>query len=119
MRFLAHWHGILCEQLPTRVPDPVRREALMGLVNRLNPAGWLEPDEITAGLQDAGEALERLSHVFARRRRKGRRSTRMGAGPGPKDPEAAGEGRASGDQDDAAPPETPGVVDVDEPAPHE
>ncbi len=76
MRFLADWHGILCEQLPQRIAEPERREALMSLVQRLNPAGWLDPDEIAAGLSAASEALESLSRVLSKRRRKTRRNGR-------------------------------------------
>jgi len=74
MRFLAHWHGILCEQLPQRVVDPERRASLMTVVQRLNPAGWIDADEISAGLAQATEALERLSRLLSKRRRKARRS---------------------------------------------
>jgi hypothetical protein len=76
MRFLAHWHGILCEQLPEKISDPIRREALMTLAQRLNPAGWIDADEIAVGIQQAGEALEQLSRVLSRRRRKPRRGSR-------------------------------------------
>jgi hypothetical protein len=76
MRFLAHWHGILCEQLPERVSDPIRREVLTTLAQRLNPAGWIDADEIAVGIQQAGEALEQLSRVLSRRRRKPRRGSR-------------------------------------------
>jgi hypothetical protein len=76
MRFLAHWHGLLCEHLPQRIQEPERRAALMTLADRLNPAGWVDADEIAAGLQRAGEALEQLSRVLAKRRRKNRRSGR-------------------------------------------
>lgn len=71
--FLAHWHPIIRERIPHRTSDPARREALTALADRLNPANWTDADEITAGLQQAAEALERLSHVFAKRRRRGRR----------------------------------------------
>lgn len=115
MRFLAHWHGILCEQLPQRVPDAQRREALMALVNRLNPAGWLEPDEITAGVQDASEALDRLSNVFARRRRKNRRGARSASSLPASSaegtpPEEAPEELATGDGSV----ESPGAADTDD-----
>ncbi len=76
MRFLADWHGTLCEQLPQRIADPERLEALMSLVQRLNPAGWIDPDEIAAGLSAGAEALEQLSRLLSRRRRKTRRSGR-------------------------------------------
>jgi hypothetical protein len=71
--FLAHWHPIIRERIPHRTSDPARQEALTALADRLNPANWTDADEITAGLQQAAEALERLSHVFAKRRRRGRR----------------------------------------------
>ena len=71
--FLSHWHPIIRERIPLRTSDPARQEALNALADRLNPANWTDADEITAGLQQASEALERLSHVFAKRRRRGRR----------------------------------------------
>jgi hypothetical protein len=71
--FLSHWHPIIRERIPHRTSDPSRQEALNALADRLNPANWTDADEITAGLQQAAEALERLSHVFAKRRRRGRR----------------------------------------------
>src|SRR5215204_3563727 len=79
--FLAHWHPIIRERIPHRTSDPVRQEALNALADRLNPANWTDADEITAGLQQAAEALERLSLVFAKRRRRGRRK--------PKEPRSA------------------------------
>lgn len=71
--FLSHWHPIIRERIPLRTSDPGRQEALNALADRLNPANWTDADEITAGLQQAAEALDRLSHVFAKRRRRGRR----------------------------------------------
>ena len=71
--FLARWHPSIRERIPHRTSDPARQEALNALADRLNPANWTDADEITAGLQQAAEALERLSHVFAKRRRRGRR----------------------------------------------
>jgi len=82
--FLAHWHPIIRERIPHRTSDATRQEALNALADRLNPANWTDADEITAGLQQAAEALERLSHVFAKRRRRGRRrskDTRTTPGP--------------------------------------
>ena len=49
--------------------------ALLALAERLNPAGWTDADQITTGLQQAADALERLSRVMARRRRRSRRSS--------------------------------------------
>ena len=74
--FLTHWHPILRERIPHRTSDPARQEALNALADRLNPTNWTDADEITAGLQQAAEALERLSHVFAKRRRRGRRKSK-------------------------------------------
>jgi hypothetical protein len=82
--FLSHWHPIIRERIPHRTADPARQEALNALADRLNPANWTDADEITAGLQQAAEALERLSHVFSKRRRRGRRRVKDGhASPGP------------------------------------
>jgi hypothetical protein len=71
--FLEKWHAIIRERIPRRTSDPVRLEALQALTERLNPAAWTDADQIAVGLQQASEALERLSRVFARRRRRARR----------------------------------------------
>ena len=73
MAFLAHWYPILRDRVPQRTADPARTEALLALAERLNPAGWTDADQIVTGLQLAAESLERLSHVFSRRRRRPRR----------------------------------------------
>jgi hypothetical protein len=80
--FLSHWHPIIRERIPHRTSDPARQAALNALADRLNPANWTDADEITAGLQQAAEALERLSHVFAKRRRRGRRRPDQRRTPG-------------------------------------
>jgi len=72
--FLAHWYPIARERVVQRMSDPVRREALAALAERLNPAAWTDADEVTTGLQQASEALERLSRVLTRRRRRSGRS---------------------------------------------
>jgi hypothetical protein len=72
--FLARWYPIVRDRIPQRTADPARREALLALAERMNPAAWTDADQIVAGLQQAGEALERLSRVFARRRRRPRRA---------------------------------------------
>jgi hypothetical protein len=82
--FLAHWYPIVRDRIPQRTADPVRREALLALAERMNPAAWTDADQIAAGLQQAGEALERLSHVFAQRRRRSRRA-KGAARSGPRD----------------------------------
>ena len=71
--FLARWYPIVRERIPLRTSDPVRREALTALAERLNPAAWTDADQIAAGLERAVEALERLSRVLSRRRRRARR----------------------------------------------
>jgi hypothetical protein len=68
--FLAKWYADLRERIPQRTTDVERQETLLALAERLNPATWTDADQITAGLQQAGEALERLSRVFAKRRRR-------------------------------------------------
>ena len=102
--FLLKWHPLISERLAQRTADPERRAALLALAERLNPAGWTDADQITAGLQQAAEALERLSRVMARRRRRPRRPSgdRRNAGSG----ESAGAGQSatsgeSADSDDS------------------
>ena len=73
--FLALWYPIVRDKIPQRTSDPARREALLALAERLNPAAWTDADEIAAGLQAAAESLDRLSRVFSRRRRRSRRTT--------------------------------------------
>jgi hypothetical protein len=77
--FLQHWYPVVRERVDRRAADPDRHAALLSLAERMNTDGWA-PDEVEAKLQQAGEALERLSHVFARRRRRARRRP---AGDGP------------------------------------
>ena len=86
--FLNEWYPIVRERIPARTSDPGRQEALLALAERLNPAGWTDADQITSGLQEAAQALERLSRVFAKRRRRARRRSPNAAsgassGPGP------------------------------------
>ncbi|NOT27005.1 MAG: hypothetical protein HOP16_12975 [Acidobacteria bacterium] len=72
--FLLHWYPMARERVTQKVSDPVRREALMALAERLNPASWTDADEVATGLQQASEALERLSRVLTRRRRRSGRN---------------------------------------------
>jgi len=72
LAFLQHWYPIVRERVDRRASDPDRHTALLSLAERMNPEGWA-PEEMETRLQQAGEALERLSHVFARRRRRARR----------------------------------------------
>ena len=71
--FLTRWYPIVRDRIPQRTADPARREALLALADRLNPSAWTDADQIVSGLQQASEALERLSRVFARRRRRSKR----------------------------------------------
>jgi hypothetical protein len=71
--FLNKWYVTTREKIPQRAPDPARQAVLFALAERLNPAAWTDADQITAGLQDAAEALQRLSHVFAKRRRRSKK----------------------------------------------
>jgi hypothetical protein len=72
--FLLNWYLKLRERVPHRTSDPVRREALMALVERLNPEVWVGEDAVAAGLQDASEALQRLAALFTKRRKRARRA---------------------------------------------
>jgi hypothetical protein len=83
--FLGRWYALIRERIPRRTSDPVRQEALIALTERLNPASWTDADQIAAGLQQASEALERLSRVFSRRHRRTRRRSNDSrpASPGP------------------------------------
>ena len=81
--FLAEWYQRICERIPHRTQDSARQATLRALADRMNPAAWTDADQIAAGLQQAAEALERLSHVFARRRRRARRgNSRSDGGSG-------------------------------------
>ena len=90
--FLALWYPIVRDRIPQRTSDPVRRETLLALAERLNPAAWTDADEIVAGLPQAADALERLSREFSRRRRRPRRtptrSTREASTVGAVEPSA-------------------------------
>ena len=63
--FLAHWYPIARERVPQRMSDPVRREALTALAERLNPAAWTDADQVQQGLQQrvrgAGAPLASVS----------------------------------------------------------
>lgn len=72
--FLNRWYPEIRDRLALRTADPERRDALLALAERLNPAAWTDADQITAGLPAAAEALERLARVMARRRRRARRA---------------------------------------------
>jgi hypothetical protein len=88
MAFLALWYPQLRDRIAQRTSDPGRRDALLALAERLNASAWTDADEITAGMQGAAEALDRLSHVFARRRRRARKRTGAAVGDAP-EPTAA------------------------------
>lgn len=93
LAFLRHWYPIVRERVERRASDADRHAALLSLSERMNPEGWSD-EETETRLQQASEALERLSHVFARRRRRTRRRT--GAEPAPQGgPSAANESAAA------------------------
>lgn len=73
MAFLDRTYPAVRERIATRVADPARRDVLLALADRLNPTAWTDADQITTGLQQASEALARLSIVLGRRRRRGRK----------------------------------------------
>lgn len=74
--WLRTWYPIVRERVPHRTHDPVRREALYALAERLNPEPWVGEEAIAQGLRDAADALMRLSRVFGKRRRRPRRGGR-------------------------------------------
>jgi len=78
--FLARWYPLIRERITQRMSDPARRDALLALAERLNPTAWTDADQITNGLPHAAEALDRLSRVFAKRRRRAKKR------PAPTDP---------------------------------
>jgi hypothetical protein len=99
--FLAGVYPIVRERIAARSPDPVRLETLLALAERLNPDAWTDADQITTGLQQAAEALERLAHVLAKRRRRPRRKPR-GAVPVSAGAEPAGDLGGENDVSDGA-----------------
>ena len=74
LAFIGRWYPELRDRIPHRTQDPIRRETLLALVERLNAAAWETEEQILAGLQTAAEALHRLSRVFSKRRRRPRRA---------------------------------------------
>ncbi len=84
--FLNHWYPLIKERIRVRTTDAARQEALLALAERVNTAAWTDADQIAAGLARAGEALERLSRVFSRRRRRPRRPARPGPPPASEPP---------------------------------
>jgi hypothetical protein len=104
--FLLNWYLSLRDRVPHRTHDPIRREALRALVERLNPEVWVGEQAVVAGLQDAKEALQRLSTLFSKRRKRSRRGKgeRADAGgasaPGPQDASASDEAVSDGGEPD-------------------
>jgi hypothetical protein len=79
--FLTEWYPRLRERVNRRVADPERRDALLALAERLNPATWTDADTLAEGLAGAAEALERLARVLGRRRRARKRPGSGGRPP--------------------------------------
>jgi len=77
--WLKEWHGRIREEVERRTQDPERRDALLSLADRLNPDSWADEAAVAEGLVLAAEALERLSRVFGRRRRRSRRPRPAGS----------------------------------------
>jgi hypothetical protein len=80
--FVAKWYVGIRDRIPHRTHDPVRRETLLQLVERLNPSPWGNEEQVVVGLEHAAEALHRLSRVFSKRRRRTRRPKPPGADTG-------------------------------------
>ena len=109
--FLTQVYPQVRERIQQRSFDPARQEALLALAERLNPAMWTDADQITTGLQQAAEALERLSHIFAKRRRRPRKKSKGPAAPGAADEAATPEAEelssdVPGDTDSSDPTDT-------------
>ena len=120
--FLVRWYAAIRERIPQRISDPARQQALLALAERLNSAAWTDADQITTGLQQAAEALERLSHVFAKRRRRSKKrggsaaERTSSATPGteavagaPPEPPVDEPSASSDDPSDDPPDDSPGV----------
>jgi hypothetical protein len=88
LAFLGRWYPELRDRIPHRTQDPIRREALLALVERLNAAAWETEERVVAGLQNAAEALQRLSRVFSKRRRRSKRSKPQNAEASAQTPES-------------------------------
>jgi hypothetical protein len=74
--FLAEWYPKVRERVERRTTDPARRDALLTLAERLDPSAWDVTADLTEPMAHAAEALERLSRVLTRRRRRsGKRRT--------------------------------------------
>ncbi len=114
--FLTRWYAAVREKIPQRSPEPARQEVLLALCERLNPATWTDADQITAGLQNAADALQRLSHVFAKRRRRSKKRP-AGKSAEPTDAAARTETTVAIESTEAAePPETPQPAERAEPS---
>jgi hypothetical protein len=74
--FLTTWFPVVRERIASRIVDTERRDVLLALADRLNPASWTDAEQITAGLAQARDALERLSRILSRRRRRARKRPR-------------------------------------------
>ena len=71
MAFLAELYPLVRERVERRTTDELRRQALLSLADRLNPAAWGEGGVAHDHFTAAAEALERLARVLTRRRRRG------------------------------------------------
>ena len=112
--FLSEVYPQVCARIQQRNLEQSRHEALLSLAERLNPASWTDADQITTGLEQAAEALERFAHVFAKRRRRARRKAKPSPTPDTAEaPSLDGEStlEASLDSDDPDP-------DAEESTPH-
>jgi hypothetical protein len=108
--FLVTWYPQVRDRVVQRASDPSRREALLALAERLNPTNWTDADQITTGLQQASESLERLAHVFARRRRRARKRPGDRAADGDRAGDAVRHAEAADAAAPAVPPASPEVL---------
>ena len=104
--FLTTWYPLVRDRITHRPFEPERRDALMALAERLNPAAWTDADQITTGLQHAAEALERLARVFSRRKRRQRKRARTDRASEAGAPPPAAASESTGDES---------IEEIDEP----
>jgi hypothetical protein len=90
-------HSEVLARISETITDPVRRDELKSLAERLNPDTWVTAAEVSEGLEAYETVFESLRTVVGRRRRRRRRSggrsreaDSTDAGQEPSSPDSAG-----------------------------
>jgi hypothetical protein len=73
-------HAEILARISERVPDPVRRDELKSVADRLNPDTWVTESEVREGLERYETVLDSLRAVVGQRRRRRRRGPSSSAG---------------------------------------